>query len=134
MRTIKFRVWVNNEYMAIQGTPDLETLQSFMFHYGDSDFMMEYTGIIDKNNFEICEGDILRFRNDLGRNHIYKIWREEGGLVYNMFDNDIDKHISQIDFYYGCSDMQSKQWLKQCEVIGNIYENPELLSTPTAVL
>lgn len=98
--------------------------------YGNCKFIAEcfFTGIKDKNGKEIYEGDILKFENDLGRKHIYKIWMEEGGLVYNMFDNDIDKHINQIDFYYGCSDMQSKQWLKQCEVIGNIYENPQLLS------
>ena len=31
-----FRAWVESQkFMAIQGTPDLETLQSFMFHYAD---------------------------------------------------------------------------------------------------
>ena len=33
-RLFKFRAWYEKEkYMAIQGTPDLETLQSFMFHF-----------------------------------------------------------------------------------------------------
>ena len=33
-----FRAWISSQnYMAIQGTPDLETLQSFMFHYGNEE-------------------------------------------------------------------------------------------------
>jgi hypothetical protein len=40
MRTIKFRAWDESQkYMAYQGTPDLETLQSFIFHFGDKPLM-----------------------------------------------------------------------------------------------
>lgn len=49
-RLPRFRAWDDKQkYMAIQGTPDLETLASFMHHYSDSKFLMQSTGILDKN-------------------------------------------------------------------------------------
>jgi hypothetical protein len=49
MREIKFRAWDESQnYMAYQGTPDLETIQSFMHHFGDK-LLMQFTGIKDKN-------------------------------------------------------------------------------------
>lgn len=41
MNLIKFRAWDKSQnYMAYQGTPDLETLQSFIFHFGEDELML----------------------------------------------------------------------------------------------
>ena len=46
---IKFRAWDESQkYMAYQGMPDLETIQSFIFHFGDK-ILMQYTGFKDFN-------------------------------------------------------------------------------------
>src|SRR5690554_736873 len=85
-----------------------------LFNYEEVE-LMEFTGLKDKNGKEIYEGDIVRFHYKTG---VYKI----GIVVWNdLFGSwDID-----------CSDFVSYKSLKQyksvSEVIGNIYENPELL-------
>lgn len=70
MREIKFRAWDETQrYMAYQGTPDLETIQSFMFHFGDKK-LMQFTGLQDKNGVDIYEHDYLE--NDFGKSSIVK--------------------------------------------------------------
>jgi len=97
-RLFKFRAWDEKQkYMAIQGTPDLETLQSFMFHFGDC-FLMQFTELRDKNGLEIYEGDILKKGN--GKKEVV------------TFRNG--------SFHHGCGTHLTT-------IIGNIFENPELL-------
>lgn len=63
-REIKFRAWDESQkYMAYQGTPDLETIQSFMHHFGDKE-LMQFTGLTDKNGKEIYEGDLIYYEYD----------------------------------------------------------------------
>ncbi len=65
--------------------------------------LMQFTGLLDKNGKEIYEGDIVKFPD----NHNQEI----------KFDE------MTTSFTYG------QRWnVKAVEVIGNIYENPELLS------
>src|SRR3990172_9291204 len=112
-REIKFRAWILSNpkgYMAIQGEPDLETLKSFIFHYGDKD-LMQYTGIKDKNGKEIYEGDICSFKG--GK---YEI--QYGETLMGFFQKMVPKHTGHF---------LQNQNMNKCEVIGNIYENPELV-------
>lgn len=125
MREIKFRAWVNDSYMAIQGMPDLETFQSFMFHYCDQKIVMQFTGLKDKTGKEIYEGDILKeWLEDL-------VLEENGFWWYGIvsFKNGQWK-VLQADFKYLNFDDMSKLYedFENLEVVGNIYENPELLT------
>ena len=119
MYPIKFRAWYDErEIMVYQGDEDLETLQSFIHHYGDSD-LMQSTNILDKNGKEIFESDYIKYSNEYGKEHIHKVTRVQGGLVINVHSDDVNRYTP---FYSACADNQTKQYMKQCEVIGNTYE------------
>ena len=63
----------------------------------------QYTGLTDKNGKKIFEGDIVNISND----EIFEVKYEDGGFTAGLFLGDWD---------YG-----------HVEVIGNIYDNPELM-------
>lgn len=63
----------------------------------------QYTGLTDKNGKKIFEGDIVKISND----EIFEVKYEDGGFTAGLFLGDWD---------YG-----------HVEVIGNIYDNPELV-------
>ena len=116
MRTIKFRAWVNNKYMAIQGTPDLETLQSFFHHYGNEKILMQFTGLHDKNGKEIYEGDIVSYKRNVGN------WTGKSLTTIHeiIFTEEINAFVMKDNSGYI---KLRKHWGYEYEVIGNIYEN-----------
>ena len=80
---------------------------------GEDVILMQSTGLEDKNGKEIFEGDIAKMAKDVYSDPTYyEIVRHRGG-AYRLESNQ-----------HGC-----ELWLRHtnCEVIGNIYENPELL-------
>ena len=132
MQTIKFRVWDEEQkYMAYQGTPDLETLQSFIFHFGDKE-LMQFTGLHDKNGKEIYTGDILQLKRLDGSVLFYKIFCVKGGFAFNAHQDDFYKPQSEIYFYESTSDMQSSSFISSLQIIGNIHEDSCLLENKIA--
>ena len=104
MIIIKFRAWDESQnYMAYQGTPDIETIQSFIHHFGDKT-LMQFTGLHDKNGKEIYEGDIVT--DGVGKFKIIYDLKLAGYQPYCIFRDDPENY---------------------CEVIGNIFETPEIL-------
>jgi hypothetical protein len=78
--------------------------------------VMQFTGLHDKNGKEIYEGDLLRYDDWLWEVR----WGNNKAAFYLCSrETDIrqDEHPNQHD-------------ARLSEVIGNIYENPELLSSP----
>ena len=122
MRDIKFRVW-DNERNAMFNSKSVDIdffegkieITSDTIRYDEvytdeiKDFeLMQYVGCKDKNNKEIYEGDIVKIKEYIGQ------------IIYSkgVFFIDVKG-----DFYlpiYNVSEFM--------EVIGNIYENPELLA------
>nr|DAR72753.1 MAG TPA: YopX protein [Caudoviricetes sp.] len=72
-----------------------------------------FTGVFDKNGKEIFEGDIVKMSKDVySEPTYYEVVRHRGG-AYRLESKQ-----------HGC-----ELWLRHtdCEVVGNIYENKELL-------
>ncbi len=71
--------------------------------------LIEFTGLQDKNGVDIYEGDICKHRKDIA---VIVFW--EGAFIYNKYYT----HNYSLTNFACC---------RTFEVVGNIYENPELL-------
>jgi len=131
-REIKFRAWDESQkYMAYQGAPDLETIQSFIHHFGDKK-LMQFTGLKDCHGKDIYEGDVIE-----GESYLYG---------YQLNDNKQFNYKGIVEFQTQCdvglcwivndgsgawnlNQTVHRNMIDYCtgQVIGNIFENPELL-------
>jgi len=113
MREIKFMVWrKSTQEMCIPS--DLEHL---LEHYNDNEeyIARQYTGLKDKNEKEIYEGDIASFLHNYG----------EGSEYMNKYIDVVHYDTDTAGFVFGKEEFTFLEIL-EVEVIGNIYENPEL--------
>jgi uncharacterized phage protein (TIGR01671 family) len=84
--------------------------------------VMQFTGLKDKNGKEIYEGDIL---NTNYQTDVVIPYYVKEALPFITLVNAKDWEYNNGDYYEG-GNIQSHNWNK-FEVIGNIWENPELL-------
>lgn len=80
--------------------------------------LMQSTGLFDKNNIEIFEGDVLAIETDEGVTNLKVFWDEKHALF--MFES---KKYNEKDLLAELVEDNTYPF----EIIGNIYENPELL-------
>lgn len=80
--------------------------------------LMQSTGLLDKNGKEIFEGDVLAIETDEGVTNLKVFWDEKHALF--MFES---KKYNEKDLLAELVEDNTYPF----EIIGNIYENPELL-------
>lgn len=120
MREIKFRAydkfndchWYSDKYKTLG---DFFTTMQRLIDGGNELVFEQYTGIKDKNGKEIYEGDILKCENRdivcVSYETIYAsfgIWKK-GWAFLHYFHETVEP--------------------EECQVIGNIHDNPELLNS-----
>lgn len=109
-RILKFRAWWKDTKELIPDFMEeysLESLNSEMF------IVSQWTGLIDRHGKEIWEGDIVRYTHkNLDHPVDFNVVFFEGQFLQDK------KGYPEPSVWYDWTDM---------EVIGNIYENPELL-------
>lgn len=81
----------------------------------DSETIGQFTGLYDAHGKEIYEGDILKWKAD---NRLYAVI-----FKWGMFYASVEVCNQEI---YGGFPLHSLTDDEACEIVGNIYDNPEL--------
>ena len=127
MREIKFRCWHEDNRHKGWIEFGVEGIPNEIANDIDYTLIYQYTGLKDKNDKEIYEGDILRVPIDsfdidnIGQSHnIGKVIIYRGCWSIKYIDRD-NAHRPDFDW--------DSLWglVGDIEIIGNIYENPEAL-------
>lgn len=127
-RIIKFRAWdkeselfrpfgLNNVLNDSEGDIIIGNGNGFRFRL-DNETIQQFTGLMDKNGKEIYEGDIVICRSD---------------KEYQRYTSEVViEPMIGFGTRLGTGSWNGllSTWLNHgCEVVGNIYENPELLKS-----
>lgn len=110
MREIKFKFWEPvNKIMSLWGEFDYTFIVETPVHGA----IMQYIGLKDINGKEIYEGDIMKAEDGTWEVQ----WRDAANFAL-INDAKQEGSVAFADGTYA---------LEETEIIGNIYENPELL-------
>lgn len=145
MREIKFRAWhvdhgdmvyFDNERVANDSVQSGHLARLMCGNHPDG-FLMQYTGLKDKNGKEIYEGDVLYIEFSRHSSGPYEDDEDDyfgdgyyvGRVHYRPSAGFI---LVDVKEYYTDEDsprIKKKAYISQCmsTIIGNIHENPELL-------
>lgn len=139
----KFRAWLKNEnrygYLlnlfncGSNSQYEVEEYDEQGNHYtvysADEVILQQYTGLKDKNGKLIFEGDIVFYPDEYCRRNKYEIYLEivwkEGEYSAQGFFTTKSSNLQFRDYHL--VDFTREDGLMDVEIIGNIYENPELL-------
>ena len=125
---LKFRAWLKKKQKMDNEIDHISWLDDELYCIGDGItymvsaedlVLMQSTGLKDKNDKEIFEGDVVRMRNPRDRRQIgmFQVVRVANspmlGLLCKKLTTEIFNLYEHMRNYY--------------EVKGNIYENPDLL-------
>ncbi len=112
---------------------DSASLTRMNTRYPDEYAVMQFTGLHDRRGKEIYEGDVFKLSEGhprwISKNMVVSFY--EGAFCIEIMGHDYagEKPTAFITYFDGCENHGLKEpYSKFIEVIGNIYENPELIN------
>ena len=111
MSELKFRVWDNVDYMSSDFT--FQHIIDSTIQFTPECKIMQFTGLKDKNGIDIYEGDIVRPFGD------------QGSLAQIIFFAPSFKLATKLN--NGSYNLWN-YYKDEIEIVGNIYQNPELIN------
>lgn len=119
-RPLKFKVWnkKSNEWCGTIGLN--ETISHNELEYDTDDLVfIQYTGLTDSKDKEICEGDILKIDYDTFGNVIGQVLYEtdQGAYIFQYKRNGPNQHHTNLNCDVAFESV----------IIGNIFEHKHLL-------
>ena len=115
-REIKFRVWLKSQSLMLKDVRwvNLEAATSGLTGLQHSELLLQFTGLKDEKGVEIYEGDIVRNNFDLSVYKVKYVTKDWYSFCFINLSTNECNHLYEFDDI-------------DIEVIGNIYENPELV-------
>jgi uncharacterized phage protein (TIGR01671 family) len=136
-REIKFRAWCTKHKVMVENVDSIQWYGIGVFvnddrHCAGKEILLQYTGLKDKNGKEIYEGDILK----AGQEYYVVYYSKRNASMFCMarwYYKDLIEEQREYETEIDIDDADIREYsfsnmlLMHFEVIGNIYENPELL-------
>ena len=115
-RPLKFKVW-NKKFKQWWGIICLN--EPILSYDVDNLVFVQYTGLTDNNDDPIYEGDILKNHYDVGNNIIGQVLYEadHGGYIFQWKRKGRGQDYKNLNCDVAFESV----------IVGNIFENPELL-------
>lgn len=122
MTILKFRAW-DEDSQRMNGNVEIYIAKDKTIEVrpkDDKTIVMQSTGLKDKNGKEIFDGDIVKFSDCDDDVYVTPVvWDKNYACFGVSFSGKYPMSFDYLEEFY--------TELKDIEVVGNIYENPELL-------
>ena len=128
-RQIKFRVFALSTKRMVYGTDKEMPIVQFngmvMGARSEDYILMQFTGLHDKNGKEIWEGDVVQYEKTTSKTFRRLVSHDFGAFGYFAGRSPLDEtgKFYPLGFRIGNAE-DNDHW----QVIGNIYENPDLIT------
>ena len=125
-RELKFRVWDEdkNKMRRPATIKEMIETQNLKIPEGEERFIMQYTGLLDKNGVEIYEDNVVEYHgkelDHVETPFVSKVSFVSGAFMVSVVDKN---HPKTIEHSYGIGTLARED----LEVIGNVHEDKNLL-------